>query len=201
MSERKNIRRETILSAAEKLFAEKGYENASIRDVSSLAGVADGTIYSYFKNKEALLHELVRGLLERLGKEEEVPIGIAGEASGGIEASAGTELAEGLEGRVLARMRSLHDDYERIAAVLPVALGTPELRIALRDSFIAPVAASLERDLGPGDRAIDARIVLAAVLGFQVLMLIGDEKTKAAWEKPEILAPAWAKFIRAAKAE
>jgi AcrR family transcriptional regulator len=194
MSDRKNLRRDTILKAAETLFAEKGYESASIRDIAGAAGVADGTIYGYFANKEALLQELVRGLIERLAREETAPLGL--QAASGKDAE-----VEAIETRILKRMRRLHDDYERIAAVLPVALGTPELRIALRNSFVAPVAASLEKDLGPGDTSIEARVILAAVLGIQVLMLIGDEKTRALWAKPELLAPVWARFIGAAKKE
>ena len=44
-----------ILAAAEKNFAEKGYEHAKIQDIARSAGVADGTVYEYFKNKEELL--------------------------------------------------------------------------------------------------------------------------------------------------
>ncbi|MFZ2631412.1 MAG: TetR/AcrR family transcriptional regulator [Desulfosalsimonadaceae bacterium] len=48
-------KRKRILVAAEKIFAEKGYENATIQDIASAAGVGDGTVYDYFKNKEDLL--------------------------------------------------------------------------------------------------------------------------------------------------
>jgi len=44
-----------ILRAAIKMFAEKGYTGATISEVASLANVADGTVYEYFKNKEDLL--------------------------------------------------------------------------------------------------------------------------------------------------
>ncbi|GAB6093874.1 hypothetical protein JCM14469_01260 [Desulfatiferula olefinivorans] len=48
-------KRRNILSAAEAVFAEKGYDSATIFDIASRAGVADGTIYDYFANKEDLL--------------------------------------------------------------------------------------------------------------------------------------------------
>jgi len=187
MEVQKNLRREKILKAAERLFAEKGYENASIRDIAGVAGVADGTIYNYFENKDALLDALVRGLIERLGSRESEPLGLA-------EADAG----RGLEERILERMRFLHEDYERIAAILPVALGRPELRSLLRDAFVAPVSRSIEAELAPRRAALEARILVAASLGFQVLMLLGEEETKAAWDDPALLAPVWARFIRAA---
>ena len=44
-----------IFSAAEKIFAEKGYNQATISDIAKLSNVSEGTIYEYFKNKEDLL--------------------------------------------------------------------------------------------------------------------------------------------------
>ena len=44
-----------ILRAAEWIFAEKGYDNSTTLDISRRAGVAEGTLYEYFKNKEDLL--------------------------------------------------------------------------------------------------------------------------------------------------
>src|SRR5215467_4769054 len=55
-------RRSQILQAAAKVFAEKGFHNATIRDVAQAAGVADGTIYNYFANKAALMLSLLDGL-------------------------------------------------------------------------------------------------------------------------------------------
>ena len=48
-------RRGQILNAAAKVFAEKGYQRATVKEVAALAGVAPGTIYLYFKNKRDLL--------------------------------------------------------------------------------------------------------------------------------------------------
>lgn len=44
-----------ILSAATQVFADKGYNKATMLDVAQKAGVAEGTIYEYFKNKQDLL--------------------------------------------------------------------------------------------------------------------------------------------------
>jgi len=49
---------ESILKAAEALFAERGYERTPIQEIASLAGVASGTIIYHFKHKERLLAEL-----------------------------------------------------------------------------------------------------------------------------------------------
>jgi TetR/AcrR family transcriptional regulator, fatty acid metabolism regulator protein len=46
---------EMILLAAIRVFARNGFFNAKVADVAREAGVADGTVYLYFKNKEDLL--------------------------------------------------------------------------------------------------------------------------------------------------
>lgn len=51
-------KREAILRAAIKIFAEKGYFNAKVADIAAEAGIADGTVYLYFKNKEDILHSI-----------------------------------------------------------------------------------------------------------------------------------------------
>jgi TetR/AcrR family fatty acid metabolism transcriptional regulator len=51
-------KRRRILDAAIRVFARKGYFAARVSDVAKRAGVADGTIYLYFRGKEDLLVRL-----------------------------------------------------------------------------------------------------------------------------------------------
>jgi TetR/AcrR family fatty acid metabolism transcriptional regulator len=51
-------KREAILRAATKVFARSGYFNAKVADVARVAGVADGTVYLYFKSKEEILRSI-----------------------------------------------------------------------------------------------------------------------------------------------
>lgn len=51
-------RYQTILRAAESLFAGEGYHQTSINQIADLAEVSVGTVYFYFKNKEDLLIQL-----------------------------------------------------------------------------------------------------------------------------------------------
>ncbi len=48
-------RRDIILEAAATVFAERGYQRATMKEVAAHAGIAPGTIYLYFKNKRDLL--------------------------------------------------------------------------------------------------------------------------------------------------
>ena len=59
-------KRERIIDAAVEVFAKKGYRSARISDIAEVAGVADGTIYLYFKNKEDLLLTIFEEKMERL---------------------------------------------------------------------------------------------------------------------------------------
>jgi AcrR family transcriptional regulator len=56
-------KRAAILSAALDEFSARGFATARLDDVARRAGVAKGTIYLYFRDKEALFQELVRAEL------------------------------------------------------------------------------------------------------------------------------------------
>lgn len=58
-------KRDRILRAAIRIFSQKGYFNSKISEIARLAGVADGTIYLYFKNKDDLLISLFE---EKMGE-------------------------------------------------------------------------------------------------------------------------------------
>src|ERR1051325_6289927 len=60
---RKTERREAILAAALDEFSAQGFAATRLDDVAKRAGVAKGTLYLYFHNKDALFQELVRTML------------------------------------------------------------------------------------------------------------------------------------------
>lgn len=58
-------KRKAILRAATKVFASQGYFNSKVSDIASEAGIADGTVYLYFKSKDEILHSIFdRAMLE-----------------------------------------------------------------------------------------------------------------------------------------
>lgn len=59
-------KRERILQGALRAFAKKGFYNTKVSEIASEAGVADGTIYLYFKNKDDLLISLFEDRMEFL---------------------------------------------------------------------------------------------------------------------------------------
>ena len=63
---RRAKRRAAILAAALEEFAARGFAATRLDDVARRAGVAKGTIYLYFRDKESLFQELVRAMLSPL---------------------------------------------------------------------------------------------------------------------------------------
>src|SRR2546421_9968058 len=60
-------RRKQILDAATQVFAEKGFHRATIKEIARVAGIADGTIYTYFPSKD----EVLLAVLDRLNETTE----------------------------------------------------------------------------------------------------------------------------------
>jgi AcrR family transcriptional regulator len=62
-ADRRGERREAILAAALEEFSARGFAATRLDDVARRAGVAKGTIYLYFRDKESLFQELVRTMV------------------------------------------------------------------------------------------------------------------------------------------
>ena len=73
----KEEKRTRIREAAAKLFAEKGFENTTTRDIAGAAGINNAALYYYFDSKEQLLYqileEVIRTGLERITEIEQSP--------------------------------------------------------------------------------------------------------------------------------
>src|SRR5215208_2450328 len=70
-----NGKYEAILRAAIKVFARSGFFNAKVQDVAKEAGVADGTVYLYFKNKDDILVSIFNHVTEHALNQGRVTLG------------------------------------------------------------------------------------------------------------------------------
>ena len=155
-SQLKSDRRLQLLSAAERLFAERGFLAVRLEDIGAAAGVSGPAIYRHFPNKESLLVELLVGISTRL---------LAGARD--VRARS-ADAAAALDGLV-----DFHLDF---------ALGEPDLiRIQDRDLAHLPEAAEKEvrkaqrqyvevwvnvlRELNPNLAEADARLTAHAAFG------------------------------------
>jgi TetR/AcrR family fatty acid metabolism transcriptional regulator len=86
---RREAKREQILDAAVLEIARRGYYRTTISAIASRAGVADGTIYLYFKNKEDLLVSIFENAMRRFT--EQARRIVEGGGGTGADAAAGAE--------------------------------------------------------------------------------------------------------------
>jgi AcrR family transcriptional regulator len=165
-----SLRRQHILDAAAEVFSERGFNRTSIRDIATAAGVADGTIYNVFENKEALLMALV----DRLSVGPEEPL-IPPEQ---LQSDPALFLKQLLEQRLKA-CTPLAMAILRV--VLSQALIDPAVRKRFYDCFLAPALKGMEPLVGPlfendKDSKLTApRLMLASFIGLNVLALLDDE--------------------------
>ncbi|WP_010277168.1 TetR/AcrR family transcriptional regulator [Paenibacillus senegalensis] len=59
-------RRNEILDAADELFAQKGFDGTSTKDILEMVGIARGTLYYHFKSKEDIMDALIERYSDRL---------------------------------------------------------------------------------------------------------------------------------------
>ncbi len=69
MARRSGEKHQVILDAAIKTFSRSGYHRTRVSDIAGEAGVADGTVYIYFENKEDILISLFQNLMNRFVEE------------------------------------------------------------------------------------------------------------------------------------
>lgn len=155
-SQLKSDRRLQLLSAAERLFAERGFLAVRLEDIGAAAGVSGPAIYRHFPNKESMLVELLVGISTRL--------------------LAGARSARARNADATAALDELIDFH------LDFVLGEPDLiRIQDRDLAHLPEAAEKQvrkaqrqyvevwvgvlRELDPKLAEADARLMAHAVFG------------------------------------
>lgn len=74
LTKRGSKRREQIVEASLRLFAEQGYHRTAVGDICDELGVGKGVFYWYFKSKETLFRELLKSVLLRLRRAQEAAI-------------------------------------------------------------------------------------------------------------------------------
>ena len=106
-SRQKADRRERLLRAAARLFAERGFHGVSIEDLGAAVGISGPAVYRHFPNKDAVLAALLIGVSERLLAGGRAEVAAAGPGSG-----------PGADADALRRLVAFHTSF---------ALSEPEL--------------------------------------------------------------------------
>ena len=85
-SRAKANRREALLSAAARLFAERGYNGVSLEELGAAAGVSGPAVYRHFDGKQALLGALLVGVSENLSSGGQAVVAAASDDSAALRA-------------------------------------------------------------------------------------------------------------------
>lgn len=166
-------RRTQILDAATSVFAEKGFHRATIKDIARVAGIADGTIYTYFASKTAVLLAILNRLNETTEREQQFALGSE------------HDLRSFFLAYVRQRMSLLWPNAEVFRAVLPEVLVNSELREPYYQHVLAPTIAVGERFLHAQsqqgevreiDMPLTVRAIASTFLGLLMLQLLGDQE-------------------------
>ncbi len=141
--------RARLLQAAEQVFAEHGYHDASMVKITEAAGVAQGTFYLYFASKQAIFDELVSDLNRRVRR----AMAQASRAGGNRAAS------ERLGFAAFFRFTAEHPALYRI--IRQAEFVSPRMLHQHYDSITAGYAAGLTQAAAAGE-IVDVDPVVAA---------------------------------------
>ncbi len=155
-SQLKSDRRLQLLSAAERLFAERGFLAVRLEDIGAAAGVSGPAIYRHFPNKESLLVELLVGISTRL---------LAGARQVQTDS---TDAAAALDGLIDFHLDFVFNEpdliriQDRDLAYLPQAA---EKQVRKSQRQYVEVWVGVLRELNPELAEADARLTAHAVFG------------------------------------
>ncbi|GIN86819.1 fatty acid metabolism regulator protein [Heyndrickxia sporothermodurans] len=148
-----------IIDAAVIVIAENGYHQAQVSKIAKQAGVADGTIYLYFKNKEDILISLFR---EKMGLFiEKIDEEIAGKETA----------AEKLLVMIESHFKILSDDHQlAIVTQLELRQSNKELRLKINEvlkGYLKLVDKIIHHGIETGEfkKSIEVRLVRQMVFG------------------------------------
>ncbi|HEY0602243.1 MAG TPA: TetR/AcrR family transcriptional regulator [Herpetosiphonaceae bacterium] len=175
-----SLRRNQILDAAGKLFATKGFHPTTTKDVAREAGLAEGTIYIYFKNKPALL----LGIMERMQSAALQNI----DASRAVDMDLTEFISTYIQHPLTVFQAS---NFELFKVVVSEILVNQELREHYYEQLVAPTIGMGEaffqqwaeqHGMAPIHTKLLMHTLSSLVIGLIVQRIIGDSTLEAEWD-------------------
>jgi AcrR family transcriptional regulator len=171
-------RRAHILRAAIAVMSAQGYPRTTIKQIAREAGIADGTIYNYFRNKEAILIAIIQQITEAEMRD--------------LQFQAGQEmtLRTFVAMYVRHRMDEIAADLPAIKIMLAETMVNPDLAATVYHDVYEPAftvaeeffAGLVAQGMLPAqDPAFLVRAFAAPVFGIMMLRALGDEHVAANW--------------------
>ncbi len=167
-----SIKQKHIIDAAIRVFSEKGFHRAKIKDVAKEAGIADGTVYNYFASKK----ELLLAVLNELNETEARPAQ--------FENLNSTDLETLFLKQMQHRFNFMFAKKEVLQAVLPEIISDSEIRELYFDAIISPTLKMGEQAFSEvltepsvSSEAL-TRALAGSLFGLLLLNLLGDDETE-----------------------
>ena len=178
-------RKKRILEAARLEFGERGFHRSTTRAIAKRAGVAEGSLYNYFSNKEGLLLGLLHDLNESEEREESFAQALA------------QPLRPFLKGYIQHRLMVMFSQKATFRALLPELLTNAGLREKYISDVVGPTFETAtplfetliaQGRLLPMEVVPHLRMMASTIFGMLMLELLGDNGTSENWEEwPERL--------------
>ncbi len=167
--ERRRRTESTILGAAQALFAETGFERATIRAVAARAGIDPALVMQYYGSKEGLF-----AAATRWSHEHESVLDAPREQ---VPAAALADLFEKFEGT---------GDSEAAVALMRNCLTHPEAQRMMRDDVMCHVTARVAQTIGGEDAELRAGLMSACLMGLGLARYLFDMPAVAGASRADI---------------
>jgi AcrR family transcriptional regulator len=177
-------RKQQILSAASVVFAEKGYQRATTREIAEKANLSEGLIYSYFESKDHILLAILEKLADA-GKDEI------------LTDEEDVTLRQDVLKKTLQIRHGFLDELEpMMRATMGEAINNSHFCEHYLDMLVNPALETMEREIqnwvGKGDiKDTDpiaaSRFLLAEIIGLFFLRAINEPFVREKWQDKEFL--------------
>lgn len=161
-------RRGEILTAAERIFVEKGYEGATIRKIADEVGLSSTALYMHFADKGEILNEICRNAFEGLLQRQMAFVCSERAAIDCVKDLAHGYVAFGLE----------HPNAYRLAFMAPTPTSSDGIETVaqktaaqLYGNFVMAVGAAIEAGELKGEPKVVAQVLWASVHGIVSLLI------------------------------
>lgn len=179
-------RKNLILDAAAKVFAEKGFHPTTIRDIAKQAGIADGTIYNYFDNKPALLV----GIFNRMRESLQPDASLLPQTTLGLR--------DFLKLLTYPLIVTRQNNFELFRVIVSEMMVNPELRALYYEQILSPMIATAEHlfeqwsaqgIIRSDNPPLTMRLISSMILGLMLQHVMGDQTLEQQWDQvPDALA-------------
>ncbi|SMC27162.1 transcriptional regulator, TetR family [Clostridium acidisoli DSM 12555] len=166
-------KRDLILKAAIKIFAEKSYNGATTSEIAKEAGVAEGTVFRYFKTKKDILiggiiDEFTKFVGEKLISEKLINI---------LEENSNKNEEEVLKILIKDRIELVKKYKDIMKIVVTEALYTPEVAVSIKNNIFPQARLVMRKFLSIYTergifREVDIEVAEAAILGMMVSYVV-----------------------------